>query len=360
MAGKKIAFLELEEWEKDYVLEQLRGHDIIFIDQPLSKGNIGKLKDREIIASFIFSKFTPEFISRLPKLKLIATMSTGYDHIDLDSCSRKKITVSNVPHYGENTVAEHTFALLLSIAKKLKDTFERSSEQVFDYNGLRGFDLAGKRIGIIGTGSIGKCVIRIARGFDMEVIAHDPFPDPSAARALGFVYVGLDELLKKSDIISLHVPLLPGTSHILNERAFSYMKKGVVIINTSRGGLIDTKALIDNLENRKIAAAGLDVLEDENFVKEERAMFTKNFDRNRAMLYVMNHILYKFSNVVITPHNAFNTKEALQRILETTIDNILSYVSGKPDNLVIKRGHGIPAASAKPRLGFLRKPRDVQ
>ncbi|MFQ5620400.1 MAG: NAD(P)-dependent oxidoreductase [Candidatus Nanoarchaeia archaeon] len=287
-----------------------------------------------VITIFVYSKITKQVIDKLPKLKFIATMSTGVDHIDLEACKKRKIKVSNVPYYGENTVAEHTMALLLSIAKRIPESIEKA-KTTFSPKGLRGFDLKGKTIGIIGMGRIGSHVARMAKGFEMNVVAFNRSKKPKLAKEIGFKYTALSSLLKYSDVISLHLPLTDSTHHIINEDAFKKMKPGVVILNTARGGLIDSKALVRALKKNIVASAGIDVLEEECHVKEERELLSTHVSKECDIeTLIADHILIKREDVLVTPHNAFNTKEALLRILNTSIGNVKSFLKGRVTNRV--------------------------
>lgn len=333
----KIAFFELEEWEKSELKKRLKNHELKFFSEKITIDKISEIKNSEILGIFIESKITKELINKLPKLKLIVTLSTGFDHIDLEYCKKKKITVCNVPNYGENTVAEHTFALILAISRKLYSSIKRTHEQhLFETDAtLRGFDLKGKTIGIIGYGKIGRHVCRISNGFEMKVLVYDRKEDLETAKKNYFEYVSLEELIKKSDIISVHVPLVKKTSHLINEKAFSKMKRGTIIINTARGGIIDTHALVKALKEGKVSYAGLDVLEDECEIIEEKEVITNQFKKRcDSQKMLENHLLMKLDNVILTPHNAFNSKEALSRILETTVENIESFKNGKIINQV--------------------------
>ena len=262
----KIAFFELEQWEKDYFLKNLQNCEMQFIDDHLNRNNVDQIKNADAIGIFIYSIVNKKILDKLPNLKLVITLSTGFDHIDLKECKKRKITVCNVPHYGENTVAEHTFALILNLTRKIHKAYDRTVRGDFSLDGLRGTDLQGKTIGIVGTGSIGQHVARIAKGFDMEVIAFDKFKNPKLAKRLGLKYVSFDYLLKNSDIISLHVPYNKSTHHLINKKAVLKMKNGVLVVNTARGGIIDTSALLYGLNSGKIIGAGLDVLEGECFI----------------------------------------------------------------------------------------------
>ena len=332
----KIVFSELEHWEKDIIKKECSNHELIFIDKPLSLENIALYKDADILVVFINSKLNKDILSSMPNLKFIATMSTGFDHIDLNYCKQRGIIVSNVPRYGQNTVAEHAFALLLAITKNLLPSIERVNHGVFSPKGLRGIDLKGKTIGVIGTGNIGKHAIKIAKGFDMNIIAYDAYPDHEFAQELGFKYVSFEELLRQSDIITIHVPLLPSTRHMINKENIHLLKKGVIIINTSRGPIIDSEALLIGLEKGIVKAAGLDVLEGEKEIKEELELLKQDFKKPMDYkLLALDYMLIHHPRVIVTPHNAFNTQEALERILYTTIDNIKSFLEGRPVNRVI-------------------------
>jgi len=331
----KIAFFEVENWERDYIKKVLGKHNLIFFRDKLKEKNLAKVKNIDVLAVFIYSNVDKNIINKLPKLKLITTMSTGFDHIDLDECRKRKITVCNVPTYGENTVAEHTFALILSISRKIPESIDKTRAGDFRLAGLRGFDLKGRTIGIIGCGNIGKHVARIAKGFEMNVLIYDIKKDTKLAKKIGFKYVSLPDLLKKSDIISLHAPENKYTHHMINAKTLKLFKKGAVLINTARGGLIDNSALIKALNNKTISYAGLDVLEGECLIKEEKALLHPEFMKGCDLKIVLeDHLLLKKPNVYITPHNAFNSKEALLRIVDTTIENIQGFLKKKQLNVV--------------------------
>jgi D-lactate dehydrogenase len=242
--------------------------------------------------------------------------------------------VANVPHYGENTVAEHTFALILALSRKVHQAYVRTIRGDFSFTGLQGFDLKGKTLGVIGTGRIGLHVIRMAKGFGMEVLAHDKFKNTLMAETLGFDYAGLEDLLKRSDIVTLHAPYMPETHHMINKGNIGLIKKGALLINTARGGLVETEALTRALDQGRLAGAGLDVLEGEELIKEENQILSGSFPADKMRTLLQNHILLHRENVVITPHIAFNSREALFRILQTTVDNIRAFQRGSPENLV--------------------------
>ncbi len=331
----KIAFFEIEDWEKEHIKQRLKGHEITFFKESLAKGHIPGISRHSIIAVFIYSEISNEVLAKLPGLKLITTMSTGFDHIDLKECKKRGITVCNVPTYGENTVAEHTFGLILAITRKIGEAFYRTRDGNFTLEGLRGYDLKGKTIGVVGCGNIGKHVVRIAKGFEMNVLVFDVYKNPKLAKRMGFKYASFENLLKNSDIITLHSPYNKATHHMINSKTISLIKKGAVLVNTARGGLVDTGALLKALDKGIISAAGLDVLEGECFIKEEKQLLHSKFAKTCDLKTVLrNHVLLKKKNVYITPHNAFNSSEALYRILDTTIDNIQEFLLKKPINTV--------------------------
>jgi D-lactate dehydrogenase len=331
----KIAFFETEKWEQKYLAERLKNHELYFSEKKMTLATAKKQKDAEALGIFIYTTIDSKILDTMPKLKLITTMSTGYNHIDVKECTKRGITVCNVPSYGENTVAEHTFALILALSRKIHQSYERTSKADFSAVGLRGFDLKGKTIGVIGVGHIGKHVIRIAKGFEMNVLAYERFPKKELEKEMGFNYTSLDELYSKSDIITFHVPLNDSTRHMFNKDSLKKIKKGAIIINTARGEIIETDALIKGLSTKTISAAGLDVLEGECFIREEKQVIDKYFQKECDLKMVLrNHVLLKMPNVLITPHNAFNSQEALERILETTIENIKGFSEGKPKNIV--------------------------
>ncbi|MGV8150919.1 MAG: NAD(P)-dependent oxidoreductase [Candidatus Woesearchaeota archaeon] len=330
----KIAFVEMEDWSIKHVQNNLKGHNILFFKELLKDIDPSKLKDVEVLSTFVFSKIDKKTIDKLPKLKMIATMSTGFDHIDLKECAKRKIIVCNVPHYGENTVAEHTFALILTLSRKIYPSIRKTKKGLFNQDNLRGFDLKGKTIGLVGTGHISYHVAKIAKGFEMNIIGYDIFKNKEFEK-LGLKYMSLNDLLKKSDIVTLHLPLNDKTRHTINNKNISLMKKNALIINTARGGLIDTMALGKAIVEGKIAGAGLDVLENEQYIKHEDELLKAHFKKTYDMRTVLeNQILTKLDNVAITPHNAFNSEEALKRIIDTTIDNIKKFSKGQPENVV--------------------------
>ena len=293
------------------------------------------LNSTEILSVFVSHQCKAEEMAKLPNLKLIATRSTGFDYVDIPLARSKGIEVVYVPSYGENTVAEFAFALLLALSRKIPETYEQITETgLFTQGNLRGFDLKDKTIGIVGTGRIGANMIRIAKGFGMNVIAHDPFPKQELMDG-GLSYVSFEYLLRNSDIISLHAPLNEHTHHMINKGNIDKIKRGVFLINTARGGLIETGALKDAIEKGIITGAGLDVLEEEKDMSDETSLLNNPDSKIEELKNVLaNLYLIRRPRMIVTPHIAFNTTEAIRRILDTTVENILSFTNGEIKNRV--------------------------
>lgn len=328
-------YFEMDEWEENLLLDLYRTNDFIAVKEPLQSQNAYRYEDAEVISCFIYSDLSAGILKRFKNLRLVATRSTGFDHIDLEYCKKNGIVVSNVPFYGENTVAEHVFALLLSLSRHIPQAIQRTREGNFSFKGLEGFDLYKKTIGIIGTGSIGIHTARMAKGFGMNVLGFDLFPNEEMARKIDFSYVSLKELLRNSDVITLHVPGGVSTSHLLSDEEFSLMKDGVIIINTARGSVINHKALLRALYDGKVRGAGLDVLPGEPLIREEAELLRASFVQKHDLeSLVIDHALAHHKNVIVTPHSAFYTKEAVERILMTTHDNIAYFLDGRPQNVV--------------------------
>lgn len=331
----KIVSFEMEQWERS-AFENISGHEIEIEDGKVSPDKASQYSDADIISVFVYSRLDKEVLSKFKNLKMIATRSTGANHIDLSYCKENNITICNVPTYGKNTVAEHAFGLILNISHRIHDGIQRTRTGDFTFEGLNGFDLEGKTLGVIGTGDIGAHVIKIAKGFGMKVIAYDVKQRGELMDEFGFQYVEFDQLLSSSDIITVHVPGIPQTRNMLSFAQFQKMKKSVVLINTARGTVVNQDALIEALSNGTVAAAGLDVLQQEPVIHEGaelmRAVYqSENREKLKALL--ADNVLLKQDNVYVTPHSAFNTKEAIERILETTVENINTFIQGQPQNV---------------------------
>jgi D-lactate dehydrogenase len=316
----KIAFFEINPTEQAFFEKSLTGHELFFSPDTINLATLPH-KEFEVLTSHTASQITKEVIDALPQLKLIATRTTGYDHIDQSAATAKQIVVCNVPSYGEVTVAEYTFALLLSLSRLTPIAYNRVRSGEFHSEGLEGFDLQNKTLGVIGTGHIGTNVIKIARGFGMKVIAYDAYPNQNIQTDLGFQYLSLDEVYATADILTFHVPAIPQTEHMLNKDNINKLKKGMVVINTSRGSVIDTTILHPALDQGIIRQLAIDVIENENIFAEDPEKVLEN--------QLINH-----PNVFVSPHNAFNTTEAKARICQTTLENINNFIAGHPTNVV--------------------------
>ena len=330
MVKTAIAFFEITTKEKTYLRKKFdKNFEIKFFTEELDENNAELISSADIISPFIYSNINSKVINKAKKLKLISTRSTGFNHIDIKAAKNKGISVANVPYYGENTVAEHTFALILALSRNLHKAYLRTIRNDFDLKGLQGFDLKGKTLGVIGAGSIGVHVIKIARGFGMNVIVTDTNHNHILAELLEFKYEPLEVLLKKSDIITLHCPYNKHTHHLINMSNIKLIKKGTLFINTARSGLIEPKALYYAVEKNILGGIGLDVFEGEELLKEENQMLTKNVSVDHLESLLKRNILLRKENVIITPHMAFDSLEAVERIMDTTVDNIKSYLENK-------------------------------
>ncbi|MFI5260651.1 MAG: NAD(P)-dependent oxidoreductase [Candidatus Paceibacteria bacterium] len=332
----KIHYFSGEDWEEAFVTAKLTGDEIIF-----HTGSIAAEPDltdaaAEALCVFIDSKIGEAELNRFPAVKLIATRSTGFDHIDLAATKARGITVVSVPSYGENTVAEFAFALILSLSRRVPEAQALVKSGSFSPSSLRGFDLAGKTIGVIGCGHIGMHVISMANGFGMHVVVFDMHPDAETAKKYNCTFVSLDELFATSDIISLHVPYNEHTHHLINKENIGSIKKGAYLINTARGAVVDTEALVEALQNGTLAGAGLDVLEEEGDMIDETSLLSAAHPNEESLKVMLaNHYLVNHPRVIVTPHVAFNTIEAIERIVSTTVENIQNFAKGTPSNVAI-------------------------
>ncbi|MBR4110994.1 MAG: hydroxyacid dehydrogenase [Clostridia bacterium] len=316
----KIVFFETTEHERNMFEEALKDNDLVFFEEEIQDVNIDKFWDADIISVFVHSKVSKDILEKMTNLKTITTRSTGVDHIDSNYCKEKEIAIKNVPLYGENTVAEHTFALILSLSRKIHKSYIRTINGNFSPDGIQGFDLEDKTLGIIGGGRIGLHVARMAKSFGMHVRVYDIKEDEFLAELINFKYVSLDDIYKESDIISLHVPLNDATYHMINKDSIKKFKKGAVLINTARGGLVDTEVVLNALEDGTLSGVGLDVIEGEELLLEEN-IFNSPIEKAGKLINESKRLLEN-ENVVITPHNAFNSIEAVNRIIRKTIENI--------------------------------------
>ena len=329
----KVAFFDSKEYDIKLFDEYNKkyGYEITYLESKLSRETAPLANGFDVVCIFVNDVVDKSVIKILKKcgVKLIALRCAGFNNVDMKNMD-EDIKVVRVPAYSPYAVAEHAVALLLDINRKIYKAYQRTKKYNFTLNGLLGFDINGKTVGVIGTGKIGKVFAKIMKGFGTKVIAYDVYHDENAAKEIGYEYVTLEELLKQSDIISLHCPLTDETNKIINKDTISIMKDGVYIINTSRGKLIDTDSLIERLETGKIGGLGLDVYEDEEefFLNDMSNSYIR--DRDLSTLLSM-------PNVVITSHQAFFTKEALNKIASDTCQNIKDiFEKGSSENEVKK------------------------
>lgn len=330
MDKAKIAICGASRHEQAFFRSELPA-PLAFYDANVKPGDVHP--STQVLSVFITTPVTAELIASLPHLKLITTRSTGTNHIDETAAKKHGVAIANVPAYGSPTVAEYTFTLLLMLTRRMPQVLHESVATIPDRFGERGIDLYGKTIGIIGTGSIGMSVARIAKGFGMHVLGYDLLQQPKEAQKIGFLYKNdVDELIAASDIITLHIPFTPKNTHFLNRALLRKLKHGAIIINTARGELIDTTALVVALKNGHVHAVALDVLESEYLLDPDELInlaahndAAKSTLRRAVALAALQHM----PNVIITNHNAYNTHEALQRINQTTVDTIRNFYQSK-------------------------------
>lgn len=316
---EKIAFFDTKPYDKIWFDKLNTDYTIKYIESKLTPDTVYAAKGCKVVVAFVNDTVSAETIDELCEIgvKLIAMRCAGYNNVDL-KYAKDKIDVVRVPVYSPYAVAEHTMALLLAVNRKIPRAFIRTRDFNFSLNGLTGFDLHGKTAGVIGTGQIGRIFIDICKGFGMNVIAYDPYP----AEGYGIEYVSLDKLLAESDVISLHCPLTSSTRYIINEASLAKVKEGVIILNTSRGQLIDSDALLQALKDKRVGGAGLDVYE------EETDMFFEDYSGSVIRDDILA-LLVTMPNVIITSHQAFLTNEALQKIAEVTLFNIKQFFDGE-------------------------------
>lgn len=314
----KIAFFDTKEYDRKLFDEYNKnyGYEITYLESKLNSETAPLAEGFDAVCIFVNDVVDEKTIQVLKKcgVKLIALRCAGFNNVDIKHMD-ESIKVVRVPAYSPYAVAEHATALLLDLDRKIYKAYQRTKKYNFTLNGLLGFDIHGKTVGVVGTGKIGKCFINIMKGFGTNVIAYDIYKDEAFAKEKDFKYVSLDELYEKSDIISLHCPLTEDNMKMINKNSIEKMKQGVVIINTSRGKLIDTSDLISELEKGKIGGLGLDVYEDEEefFLNDMSNSYIRDKDLST---------LLSMPNVVITSHQAFFTKEALNKIASDTCENI--------------------------------------
>lgn len=334
----KIAFFETDKNEQEFFTKKLgKNAKLYFSPHPIGEDDkfLSEVYDADILCVFVGSRVNKSVLQSFSNLKATCTLSTGFDHIDTVYAKEKNIAVYNVPTYGQNTVAEHAMALILCISRKILKSNESIKRGDFDNTKLCGFDLKGKNIAIIGCGNIGGNLAKMCYGFGMNIYIYDVVCDQKISEKFEAKYLPLEEAIKIADIISLHLPLNDKTNKIIDEKMISKMKKGVVLINTARGGLIDSTALYKALIEKKIGYVGLDVFEEETYFKDDvELIFETDKNSQDFKTVLINHLLINHPRVVATPHNAYNSKESIQRILDTTLVNILNALKGKKENRV--------------------------
>jgi len=321
----RVVVYDAKSYTEAFFRERNR-HDYLlqFIGARLSLETVALAAGSKVVCAFVNDTLDEAVLKELrgAGVELVAMRCAGYNNVDLAACARLGLTVVRVPAYSPHAVAEHTVALMLTLNRRVHRAHNRVREGNFSLDGLVGFDFYGKTAGIVGTGKIGRCVTEILAGFGCRLLAYDRYPDPALAERLGLRYVTLDEIFAESDVITLHTPLVPETKHLINADAIAKMKSGVMIINTSRGALIDTQALLAGLKRGQIGHAGLDVYE------EESDYFFEDYS-DRVMTDDLLARLTTFNNVVVTSHQAFLTREALTNIADTTLENIREYQVGR-------------------------------
>jgi D-lactate dehydrogenase len=329
----KIAFFDTHKFEREaFDLKNQRGlHQMVYLDCRLTAETAELSKGCQVVCSFVNDHLDAKTLAKLKRagIQLIALRSAGFNHVDLTAAKELALPVARVPEYSPHAVAEHAVALILSLNRNIHRAYTRVRELNFSLEGLVGFDMLGKTVGIIGVGRIGRVLVQILNGFGCKVLAYDLVRDESLVKSGVLNYASLDEIYRQADIISLNVPLTEKTRHMIDATAIEKMKKKVLIINTGRGGLIETRALIDALNAHRIGGAGLDVYEEEEAI----------FFQDRSVEGISDDLfarLLMFPNVIVTSHQAFLTSEALRNIAQTTLENISSFEkTGAPNNQVL-------------------------
>lgn len=319
----KIAFYSTKIYDREYFDRYNTKHEIIYFDAPLNEQTAKLANGCKAICAFVNDKINALVITALKinGIELIALRSAGFNNVDLTAAKANRITIMRVPAYSPYAVAEHAVALILTLNRKTHKAYNRVREGNFSLERLTGFDLHGKTVGVIGTGKIGQVFCKIMLGFGCRVLAFDIIANKDM-EAIGVEYLPLIDIFEQADIISLHCPLNELTKHIINAQTISMMKKGVMLINTSRGALVDTSATIDGLKTGKIGYLALDVYE------QEEKLFFNDLSENIIQDDDIMHLL-SFPNVLITSHQGFFTEEALAEIAKTTLNNIDEFVAGK-------------------------------
>lgn len=320
----KIAVFSTKPYDRQALAaaNERHGHELVFFEPRLTRVTAELASGFDAVCPFVNDELDATVVAALADggVRLLTLRSAGFNHVDLREATRRGMTVTRVPAYSPFAVAEHAAGLILTLNRHLHRAYARVREGNFSLEGLLGFDLHGKTAGVVGTGKIGLVFSRIMAGFGCRIVAHDPYPSEEL-RAIGGEYLPLDELLAVSDIVALHLPLTPETYHLIDAAAIERMKRGVMLINTSRGALVDTRAVIDGLKSGRIGALGLDVYE------EEADLFFEDLSGTVIQDDVFARLL-TFPNVLITGHQGFFTREALDSIAQTTLANATAFERG--------------------------------
>lgn len=315
----KIAFFDTKAYDKEWFERVQNGtFDVRYLENRLNEDTVFLARGCEAVVAFVNDSLNEAVLAALNDMDihLVALRCTGYNQVDLDA-AYGKITILRVPVYSPYAIAEHAMALILGLNRKIHRAYIRTRDYNFRLDGLMGFDLHGKCVGVIGTGMIGRAFVDICHGFGMKVLAYDPYP----AKDCAVEYVDLERLLRESDVISLHCPLTPESYHLLNEKTLRLVKKNLILVNTSRGALVDASALLQALKEKRIGAAGLDVYE------EESEYFFEDYSEQVREDDILS-LLISFPNVILTSHQAFFTEEAISAIAKTTFENLCDYFEG--------------------------------
>lgn len=324
----KVAVFDSRPYTRDAFQKHVSAEfPMTFFEHRLTEDTVASAAGFDAVCVFVNDTVNARVVERLHEfgIGLVAMRCSGYNNVDLVACARHGVSVVRVPAYSPPSVAEHSVALMLTLNRHMTRAHARVREGNFSLDGLVGFEMHGKTAGIVGTGRIGRCAVDILRGFGCRLLAYDPYPDATLAERTGLLYTDLDALLRESDIISLYVPLLPSTHYLINGEAIAKMKRGVMLINTSRGALVDTRALIQGLKSGKVGSAGLDVYE------EESEYFFEDHSDSGVADDVLARLM-TFNNVIITSHQAFLTREALDSIARITLANIGEFAEGRRGN----------------------------
>lgn len=334
----RIAVFSTKSYDRAFLeasnVAHAHGHQFTFFEPRLSRETAALAARHEAVCVFVNDQLTSEVLSILHTqgIKLVALRCAGFNNVDLTTAEKLGITVVRVPAYSPYAVAEHTVAMMLSLNRKIYRAHNRVREMNFSLDGLIGFDMHGRTVGVIGTGQIGQVLVGIVRGFGCKILAHDPYPNPAVAE-MGATYVDLPTLYRESDIITLHCPLTPETRHMIDEAAIDQMKRGVMLINTSRGALLDTPAVVEGLKREQVGYLGMDVYE------EEVDVFFEDLSGHVLQDDILARLL-TFPNVLMTSHQAFLTQDALQNIADTTLNNISAFGrDGSTPNAVTVEKH---------------------